>query len=295
VTAVAAPGVEQAEGPWAGHRRRAHVLGDAYPFAAEMLTLYLALLEVWEYAADLVRAERPHPAKLAAWTADRVLPRVVRAAEAAGPSPLALAAGDLLAAGGLEESVATWLGGGALDPVPRYLARASTWAPLTALGADAAQACAEDPSPRDERHCPRCGGLPQLSFRPGGADRLVSGRRHLRCSRCGHSWSYSASSCPCCGETTSARRTVYAEQRDGPVVGRETDDQGPAEGAERQPPTIPHLRVEACATCRRYLIDVDLGRDARAVAEVDELAALPLDLYAAERGLTKITPNLMGV
>jgi hypothetical protein len=30
------------------------------------------------------------------------------------------------------------------------------------------------------------------------------------------------------------------------------------------------------------------------VAEVDELIALPLDLFAAEHGLTKITPNLMG-
>jgi len=30
------------------------------------------------------------------------------------------------------------------------------------------------------------------------------------------------------------------------------------------------------------------------VPEVDELAALPLDLYAAGHGLSKITPNLMG-
>jgi hypothetical protein len=30
------------------------------------------------------------------------------------------------------------------------------------------------------------------------------------------------------------------------------------------------------------------------VPEVDELAALPLDLYAAGCGLSKITPNLMG-
>ena len=49
-----------------------------------------------------------------------------------------------------------------------------------------------------------------------------------------------------------------------------------------------------CATCQRYLIDVDLERDPRAVPEVDELAALPLDLYAADQGLTKVTPNLMG-
>ena len=28
---------------------------------------------------------------------------------------------------------------------------------------------------------------------------------------------------------------------------------------------------------------------------VDELVALPLDLYAQERGFTKIMPNLMGI
>ncbi len=59
-------------------------------------------------------------------------------------------------------------------------------------------------------------------------------------------------------------------------------------------PTFPHLRIEACASCERYLLDIDLGRDPQAVPDVDELAALPLDLYAAEHGLSKITPNLMG-
>jgi FdhE protein len=74
------------------------------------------------------------------------------------------------------------------------------------------------------------------------------------------------------------------------VVGR-----GDAGGSEQAgAPMFPHLRIEGCESCKRYLIDIDLGRDARAVPEVDELAALPLDLYASERGLTKITANLMG-
>ena len=57
---------------------------------------------------------------------------------------------------------------------------------------------------------------------------------------------------------------------------------------------MPHLRIDACETCRGYLLGVDLRRDAAAVPVVDELAALPLDLYAKERGLSKVTPNLMG-
>ncbi|HZD70905.1 MAG TPA: formate dehydrogenase accessory protein FdhE, partial [Actinomycetes bacterium] len=179
-----------------------------------------------------------------------------------------------------------WLAGEAISPVQAYLARASLRAPLEAREATPAR----DPSPRQARTCPRCGGPPQLSFRAHSDDGLVRGHRYLACARCWASWSYAASACASCGETAGARRTVYAEQREGPVVGR--GDPGPSGGREGQ--TFPHLRIEGCQSCSRYLIDVDLGRDPRAVPEVDELAALPLDLYAAERGLTKITPNLMG-
>jgi FdhE protein len=290
---AAAPGVEQERGPWTAHRRRAQDLRDRHAFAAEMLTLYLALLEVWQQGWERARAERPHPSKLAAWAAERVLPEVVRASGANGPAPLAEATRELADAGGVERWLTGWLAGADLEPVERYLARASLWPALVALGAEAGEACAEDPSPRDERNCPRCGGLPQFSFRAGTEDRLVAGRRHLACARCGHSWSFSASSCPCCAQGTGATRTVYAERRHGPVVGRDGD--GPdGEDAPPGTPTFPHLRVDACATCQRYLIEIDVGRDARSVPEVDEMVALPLDLYAAERGLCKITPNLMG-
>jgi FdhE protein len=77
-------------------------------------------------------------------------------------------------------------------------------------------------------------------------------------------------------------------------VGRGGEDRGTTGGAGAETPTFPHLRIDACASCERYLLDVDLSRDPRAVPEVDELAALPLDLYAAGCGLSKITPNLMG-
>ncbi len=285
---MAAPHGDRAPSPWATHRRRAEVLRERHPFAAEMLAVYLALLDVWEDGWGLARDDRPPPPRLAAWASERMLPRVVKATEAAGPEPLAAAGRDLLEAGRLDEALATWLTGGELPPVERYLARASLYAPLMALGAQAGAACADDPSPRGDRRCSRCGGPPQLSFRSDAGDRLVSGRRQLMCARCGQSWNYSASSCPSCAETSGSRRTVYAERRDGPVVGADGNDQ------DRDPPVFPHLRVEGCASCGRYLMDVDLGRDPAAVPEVDELAALPLDLYATERGLSKITPNLMG-
>ena len=292
--AMTAPDGGRTLSPWAAHRRRAEVLRERHPFAAEVLTVYLALLDAWQDGWDAARGDRPEPRQLARWAAERTVPSVVKTTEAAGPEPLAAAARDLLGAGRLEEPLAAWLAGGEVAPVERYLARASLHAPLVALAADTGAACAVDTSPRGGRRCPSCGGPPQLSFRSHAEDPLVSGRRQLACARCGQSWGYSASSCPSCGETSSSRRTVYSERREGPVVGRDGQDREAAGATAADPPTFPHLRIDACASCERYLLDVDLSRDARAVPEVDELAALPLDLYAGEHGLSKITPNLMG-
>jgi hypothetical protein len=275
-----------ATSPWAPRRRRAQALADRHPFAGEVLGLYLALVDVWDQAWEAAREQRPDPGALASWAATEVLPQVGTATARAGPAPLAEATRGLVAGGAAAGPLDAWLAGGELAPVERYLARATLWAPLQALDADAA--CAADPTPRGGRRCPRCGGPPQLSFRAHTDEGLVSGRRHLACARCAADWSYTASACASCGETAGTRRTVYTERREWPVVGR-GDGAGRAGG-----PLFPHLRIESCQGCMRYLIDVDLGHDARAVPEVDELAALPLDLHAAELGLSKITPNLMG-
>jgi formate dehydrogenase maturation protein FdhE len=53
--------------------------------------------------------------------------------------------------------------------------------------------------------------------------------------------------------------------------------------------------VDACDTCGGYLLTVDLRRAPGAVPIVDELAAMPLDLYAREQGKHKLVPNLMGM
>lgn len=78
--------------------------------------------------------------------------------------------------------------------------------------------------------------------------------------------------CPGCGERSTAKQPIYAE-------------------SER----FPHMRVDACESCRRYLMTLDFRKDSEAVPVVDELAGLPLDLYVQERGFTKIVPNLMGI
>ncbi len=180
-------------------------------------------------------------ALLEVWAEGATRERVLKAVEATGPEVLAKA---------LRE--------GGFEPAERFMRRA----------------CREFTrvEPSDSRHCPECGGLPQLSIRSLGDDPLTRGQRRLMCSQCDATWNYSASSCPACGESEGAKRTFYED----------ADDPKSA------------LRVEACATCHQYLIDIDLARDPRAVPEVDELTALPLDLFAVEQGLSKITPNLMG-
>ena len=64
--------------------------------------------------------------------------------------------------------------------------------------------------------------------------------------------------------------------------------------AAQHPAVFPHIRIEACDTCRRYLLSIDLTTDPAAVPLVDEMSAIPLDLYAREQGFSKITTNLMG-
>ena len=56
-----------------------------------------------------------------------------------------------------------------------------------------------------------------------------------------------------------------------------------------------HLKVRACETCRRYLLQVDLSKEPRSVPDIDEMAALPLDVWATGQGLWKLYPNLLGI
>jgi hypothetical protein len=277
--------VETATRRWADRRRRADELRAHYPFAAEVLTLYVALLPVQEDAWTAARESPPSSEELPLWTAARVLPAVAEATVAAGPALLRDAVPSRLAEGAADDALAGWLAGADLDPVDRYLARASLGPVLEALGDRAGAVCVS--AADGAAVCPCCGGSPQLSCVASSGESLVTGPRSLLCARCATSWSHTRSTCPACGEGDEGRLVVYTERWSGPVSAN-----GNGDGAT--PPVFPHLRIAGCTTCHRYLIEVDMEQDARAVPEVDELAAIPLDLYAADQGLTKVTPNLMG-
>ena len=92
---------------------------------------------------------------------------------------------------------------------------------------------------------------------PTAGDALVQRAPAACCAPAARtSWSFSGSTCPSCGETDGrAAHRVRRAARTAPVVGR----------ARRATATRDRSRTcasTACATCQRYLIDVDLGRDA---------------------------------
>ena len=125
--------------------------------------------------------------------------------------------------------------------------------------------------PRNEGYghsiCPSCGGLPQLSvLRPEGE----GASRWLLCSFCLREWRFRRIACPSCAEEDKEKLPRYS-----------------AEG-------ITYVHVEACDRCKRYLKNVDMTIDGRAVPLVDEAALAVLDVWASDHGYTKIIPNLIG-
>ena len=93
------------------------------------------------------------------------------------------------------------------------------------------------------------------------------GKRHLLCSFCLHEWEFRRILCPTCGEEAENKLPVYVAEQ------------------------FPHIRVEACDTCRYYIRTIDLTKDGHAIPLVDDLAALPLTLWATEHNYSRLHPT----
>lgn len=249
-------------------RERARELGARFDFAQQPLSLYLAIVDAQERAFERAWSDRPERHDLAAYVVRTALPGVMEAAVAAGTETLREATLLRFHEADLEGLIAAWLDGDETLGTDTFLARASTQPVLEALPELAAQL---RPAGASGRSCPRCGGLPQVASFPETGEALLTAPRTLVCSRCAGEWAMSRMTCASCGETSGAKMPILSDVD-----------------------LFPHLRIDACEICRRYLITVDQRKDPHAVPVVDELAALPLDLVAAERGYTKIVPNLMG-
>jgi formate dehydrogenase maturation protein FdhE len=114
--------------------------------------------------------------------------------------------------------------------------------------------------------CPLCASSPMLGVLRIEGD---GGKRFLLCSLCLHEWEFRRILCPTCGEETENKLPVYVAEQ------------------------FPHIRVEACETCRYYTRTIDLTKDGHAVPIVDDLAALPLTLWADEHNYSRLRPNLL--
>jgi FdhE protein len=282
-------------GLWAERRARTAQLRERHTFAREVLDFYAALLGIQELAAEEAMLATPGPGELVAYVAERVVPGVVDVTLAAGPPKLREAVARQLEMTSPGDIVAAWIDGEDQSLVDRYIARASLGPVLEALGTEATAACA---GVRDERHCPSCGGPPQLSYFAVASEDLAAGGRFLVCARCHAGWGYARMHCPGCGEDSSSRLPIFSEEgttsgeRGSVVRGLQGRLGGKASAEHRA--VFPHMRIEACETCHRYLVNIDVAADPAAVPIVDEMSALPLDIYAKEKGLSKITPNLLG-
>jgi formate dehydrogenase maturation protein FdhE len=132
-----------------------------------------------------------------------------------------------------------------------------------------AQADSGEPTDWTQNFCFMCGGPPQVAVLRDLPDAL--GRRSLMCSMCATEWRFQRLTCPHCGETEADKLPVHTAE------------------------SIAHVRVDACTTCSRYIKTVDLRKRGDAVPLVDELAAVELDIWAQEQGLTKLRANVLGL
>ena len=115
--------------------------------------------------------------------------------------------------------------------------------------------------------CPLCGGKPIVGvLRPEGD----GAKKSLVCMLCAYEWAFRRIYCPACGEEREPQMAYYSA------------------------PEIAHVRVDVCDTCHTYLKSIDLTKTGLAVPVVDELATIPLDLWAREHGYEKLQVNLLG-
>jgi FdhE protein len=116
--------------------------------------------------------------------------------------------------------------------------------------------------------CPFCSARPAVGVLRGEGD---GAKRSLICSLCATEWLYRRVVCPGCDEQDNDSLPVYL-------------------AAEFE-----HVRVEACDRCKTYIKSVDLTRDGRAIPLVDELATVPLNIWAEGHGYAKLETNLLGM
>ena len=121
---------------------------------------------------------------------------------------------------------------------------------------------------RQPDHCPACRHAPQAGvLRPAGHGSALS----LVCSLCLTEYAVTRGHCNSCQKGGRGVLDFYSSEE------------------------LPHIQVQACRFCKTYLHVVDLEKEPQAVPDIDELTALPLDVWAREKGYSKEQLNLVGI
>jgi FdhE protein len=265
---------------WRQRIQRAERLSSQYEFAREILEFYGHVASFQEALyANLAASAIQQSANGAsggvrdALELKALLPHFrdfLSLIEKKAPAPLSEAARRMAAlsedswSASMEEY---WRNGGVDDPPAgtfgQFLARAflQPYAELRAAG------ISRIPSESTVSLCPLCGARPLLGvLRPEGD----GGKRFLLCSFCSQEWEFRRILCPACGEEAEQKLPVFVAEK------------------------FPHIRVETCDTCRYCIRTVDLTKDGNAIPIVDDLAVIPLGLWAEEYGYQRIHANLLG-
>ncbi len=250
---------------WEKRISRAADLAERWSYATEVLTFYRVVLEFQrkiheEISSRPAKTDGPFRERLNLDDALRHLPALLSLVERKGPAKLAEDAATIRAVSA-EEQRQILQGFLADDPTPE------PFFPRALLQPYAERLASPPPSGITVSTCPVCGARPQAAvLRPEGE----GGKRFLLCSLCLTEWEFRRVLCPVCGETDYQKLPRYS------------------------PEAPEHVRVEACDTCRFYVKSIDLTLNGRAVPLVDEVATVPLDLWATEHGYKKVELNLMG-
>jgi formate dehydrogenase accessory protein FdhE len=260
---------------WDERIARARELAESYPFAAEALTFYACIAEFQRDVYNEI-AGAPLLRSRSASFRDALdlsliiarFPAFLRLVQHAGPPPIADASLHLEAEGRprSEQLLRSYWNRTEQDssPADTFFARAF----LQPYAERIAERMPPQPAAANTPTCPACDSEPVVAvLRPEG----YGAKRSFICSFCSTEWQHLRMMCPGCGEDDHEALCFYtAEQFD-------------------------HVRVDACETCKTYIKTVDLTKNGLAIPVVDEIASLPLTLWAEENGYTRLQPNLIAV
>jgi formate dehydrogenase accessory protein FdhE len=271
---------------WDRRIRRANELVSTYPFSAEGLRFYVGVAtfqkglyrQIGKALADSpkIPADRPLRDELDLFLLLPKSPEFLSVIQQIAPVPLAQAASALAQKGPVawqhaiedfwhgDPELAGGVGG---TELVHSSDQALAWMflqPYAEYLADQREVTSVDGTPST---CPLCGGKPAVGVLRSEGD---GAKKSLICMLCAHEWAFRRIYCPACGEEREPQMAYYSA------------------------PEIAHVRVDVCDTCHTYLKTIDLTKTGLAVAVVDELATLPLDLWAHEHGYGKLQINLLG-